>query len=290
MKKAIFLLAVVFICSNLKAQNRFTGYLYTLQSGAKERFEYSVTTSFSDGVYKTVYRLFKPGSQKNRYSITASNFKDSKKVVVVVNDKQYLLSVMNGKEETTYDTFSLKPFGFRGNLSIFDKSAPSQLAVQFISNRFEYVKVLSFLGSYSDNIDQFFIFSQNDKIIEAKAPVAAAKNANDTLSGPNQMSKSTSGTRWFTGTKKFCDGVGEWYYKVTITGNKITLQSYADKNNESQKDHTDPVETIHGIIKGKEIITNDPPQYKTNRFKFENGILYEVNDEGEYNEYNECEK
>jgi hypothetical protein len=58
--------------------------------------------------------------------------------------------------------------------------------------------------------------------------------------------------------------------------------------NESHKDHTNPVEKIRGIIKGNEIVTNDPPQYKTNRFKFENGILCEVNNEGDYNEYTEC--
>jgi hypothetical protein len=288
MKRVSLLLIFAVAYLSLTAQTRYIGYLYNHQEGSKEKFEYSVSTSFSEGAYRTIYRLYRPGSTKNRYTITASHFKDLKKVTVEVNDEQYILTVMSGKEETTYDAPSAKPFGFRGNLSIFDKSAPSQLAVQFISSRFEYVKVLSFLGSYSDNIYQFFIFSQNDKIIESRAPITAAPNTNDTLSGPKLISKNASGTGWFTGTKKFCDGVGGWYYKVTITGNEITLQSYADKMNESHKDHTNPVEKIRGIIKGNEIVTSDPPQYKTNRFKFENGILYEVNNEGDYNEYTEC--
>ena len=102
---------------------------------------------------------------------------------------------------------------------------------------------------------------------------------------PKAIFKGVNGT----GTKMFCDGLGGWYYKVTISGNDITLQLYADKKNESQKDHIKPVETIRGVIQDNKIITKDATEYKTNRFKFENGILYEVNDEGEYNEYKECQ-
>jgi hypothetical protein len=71
---------------------------------------------------------------------------------------------MSGKEETTYKTSTMKPFGFRGNLGIFDKSAPAQLAVQFLSEKGEYVRVLSFLGSSVDGEFQFFLFNQSDKI------------------------------------------------------------------------------------------------------------------------------
>ncbi len=95
--------------------------------------------------------------------------------------------------------------------------------------------------------------------------------------------------RWFTGTKRFCDGLGEWYYKVTINGNGITLLQYADRKNKLHKDKINPVETIQGIIEANKIITKDAPEYKTNRFKFENGVLYEVNNEGDYNSYQECQ-
>lgn len=71
---------------------------------------------------------------------------------------------MSGKEETTYENPTMKPFGFRGNLGILDKSAPSQLAVQFLSEKAEYVRVLSFLGSSADGEFQFFLFNQSDKI------------------------------------------------------------------------------------------------------------------------------
>jgi len=77
--------------------------------------------------------------------------------------------------------------------------------------------------------------------------------------------------------------------KLLLTGNKITLQLYPGEKNDIHKNKTKPVEIIYGVFQGNKIVTNDPPQYKTNRFKFENGILYEVNNEGEYNEYNECQ-
>lgn len=130
-------------------------------------------------VYKTIYRLYRPGSSKNRYTIIASHFKDLKKIVVEVNDEQYLITVMTGQEETTYEEPTLKPFGFRGNLAILDKAAPAQLAVQFLSGRYDYVKVLRFLGSSADGIFKFFMFNENDKIPmpRSASPIADNKSS-----------------------------------------------------------------------------------------------------------------
>ncbi len=83
-----------------------------------------------------------------------------------VKDEEYLLSVMDGKEQTTYEAPTLKPFGLRGNWGLFVKSAPSQLVVQFLSAHYEYVRVLSFLGSSDNGIAQFFVFNSADKIEE----------------------------------------------------------------------------------------------------------------------------
>jgi hypothetical protein len=88
---------------------------------------------------------------------------------------------------------------------------------------------------------------------------------------------------WFTGTKMFCDGMELWYYKVTVKNDSITLFSYPGKEN------VHPLEKIYGHIEGNKIITNDPPEYKAPRFKYENGILYELNNEGGYNYFKECE-
>ena len=95
-------------------------------------------------------------------------------------------------------------------------------------------------------------------------------------------------SKFFTGTKRFCDGLGGWLYEVTISGNNIMLKLFPDENNSYHKDKTQPVEIIKGKLEMGKINTNEPPEYLTNRFKFESGALYEMNNEGEYNEYNEC--
>jgi hypothetical protein len=128
-QKIALLLIFVLSIFMLKAQHRSAGYLYTYPLGVQHRFEYLVSTSFGEGAYETVYRIYPPGSGKCRYTITASHFKDSKTVVVAVNDEQYILTVMNGKEEASYYQPNLKPFGIRGNVGILGRSAPSQLVI-----------------------------------------------------------------------------------------------------------------------------------------------------------------
>ncbi|WP_207516105.1 hypothetical protein [Longitalea luteola] len=293
------LLALVLITSFIvaNAQSRYSGYLHTLQTGFKEKFEYSASTTFSGGVYKTIYRIFKPGSSTNRYTIIASHFKDEKKVTVEVRDERYLLSAMNGKEETTYDSPSLKLFGFRGNLAMFDKSAPNQLAVKFISSSFSYIKVSSFLGSYSDNIFQFFVFNQSDKITEARTNNIVMPKKGNTQSGTKAVFKGVNTTPdsiknnfgWFTGTKKFCEEGEFWYYIVTISDNSITLISYPGAKNDHFKNKSQAIFTVYGHIEGNKIITSDSSEYKAPRFKYENGILYELNNERGYTDYKECE-
>ena len=105
----------------------------------------------------------------------------------------------------------------------------------------------------------------------------------------NDMDKTKqSTTGLFNGTKKFCDGVDAWYYLVTLNQNNITLKSFADKKNNYHKNKTSPTEVIKGIIKDGKIITKDASEYLTNRFRFENGILMEINNEGGSNPYTEC--
>jgi hypothetical protein len=204
---------------------------------------------------------------------------------------------MNGKEETTYDSPSLKLFGFRGNLAVFDKSAPNQLAVKFISSNFSYVKVSSFLGSYSDNIYQFFVFNQSDKIVEARASNIVKSKKGIFQSGPKAVFKGVntssdsikSNSGWFVGTRKFCEEGDYWYYLVTISDSSITLISYPGTKNDHFKNKSQALYKISGHIEGQKIITNDSPEYRASRFKYENGILYELNNEGGYNDYKECE-
>jgi hypothetical protein len=270
------------------AQTKPTGYLYTQQTGSKAVFQYSITTRFANGAFQTIYKLYKQGASKNRYTITASHFKVDKKIVVEVNDEQYLLSVMNGREEVEYETETLQPFGIRGDMGILDKSAPSQLAIQFVSSRFEYVRVIDFLGSTSDGIFQTFVFNTNDKIIEPKNGVVNSRDSKKPKAKFAGSTKTDSASRLFTGTKNFCDSEKAWRWDVTIKNDSITLKMFAGSANDYHKNKSKPVEVIKGIVLNGKIITKDPPQYLTNRFKFENGILYEMNNEGDYNDFPEC--
>jgi hypothetical protein len=289
MKKVILTSLLIFLMLFVSAQAKSVGYLYTLETGLKETFQYSISTAFSNGTFQTIYKLFKPGTTKARYTITASHFKIDKKMVVEVNDEQYLLSVMNGKEEVTYDTETLQPFGIRGNMAIFDKSAPNQLSVQFVSGRFEYVRVINFLGSYSDNIFQFFLFNKNDKISEPKESIIdknESKVPKAKFNPPAQKDSITN--KLFTGTKTFCDAEKVWKYEVTIMGDSIILKLFPGITNNQYKNKTIPREIVRGVVRNSKIVTKDPPEYLTNRFKYEGGILFEVNNEGDYNDYPEC--
>jgi hypothetical protein len=67
------------------------------------------------------------------------------------------------------------------------------------------------------------------------------------------------------------------------------------KLNEYHKNKTKPVEVIKGKIIGDIIKIPRPEncedcgdEYETGRFKYKNGILYDANIEGGYNEYYDC--
>lgn len=92
----------------------------------------------------------------------------------------------------------------------------------------------------------------------------------------------------FTGTKTFCDELQGWKYEVTIKNDSITLKLFPGSANSHYKNKSKPIEIIKGIIVNGKIITKDSPEYLTNRFKCTNGILYEVNNEGDYNDFPEC--
>jgi len=121
----------------------------------------------------------------------------------------------------------------------------------------------------------------------AKEPVQQPSKPTQETS-PVEERKSVASSNLFSGTKKFCDGLGSWYYLVTINGSNITLKSFADKKNSYHKNKTTPTEVINGVIKDGKIITKDAPEYLTNRFRFENGVLIEINNEGGDNPYTEC--
>jgi hypothetical protein len=84
----------------------------------------------------------------------------------------------------------------------------------------------------------------------------------------------------FQGTKRFTDG--DWNYVVTIRQDSITLKLYPSATNTYHKDKTKAQAIVKGMIKEGDITTASDRSYK-----FENGNLYELNNEGGWNEYKE---
>jgi hypothetical protein len=84
----------------------------------------------------------------------------------------------------------------------------------------------------------------------------------------------------FTGTKKFTDG--SWNYVVTIKQDSITLKLYPSATNTYQKNKTKAQAVVKGTVKEGQIATSSDRSYK-----IEKGNLYELNNEGGWNEYKE---
>lgn len=95
-------------------------------------------------------------------------------------------------------------------------------------------------------------------------------------------------TGFFSGTKTFCDGFDAWRIEVYISGNNISIKIFPDPKNPNFDSPSEAVETVNGKIENGKIVTNDPPEYLTNRYRYENSVLYEKNNEGGENEYREC--
>lgn len=107
---------------------------------------------------------------------------------------------------------------------------------------------------------------------------------------PIKESSNEISSSYFNGTNIFCDENKDWKYVVSIKGDNITIVSYPGINNSYYKNKSKSLETINGMIKNGKIVTKDSSEYLTNRFSFENGILYETNNEGGLNKYIKCLK
>jgi hypothetical protein len=84
----------------------------------------------------------------------------------------------------------------------------------------------------------------------------------------------------FKGTKKFTDG--DWNYVVTVKQDSITLKLYPSATNMYYKNKIKAQAIVSGKIEEGKIVTSSDRTYK-----FENGNLYELNNEGDWNEYRE---
>jgi len=100
--------------------------------------------------------------------------------------------------------------------------------------------------------------------------------------------KNDSSPPYFTGTKRFCEK-GAWDFVVTIINNSITIKAYPNKTNPMIKNKLIASKIEKGYIKNGKIYTKDESgSYVSDIYKYENGVLYELNIENEYNTYYLC--
>ncbi|HAN37493.1 MAG TPA: hypothetical protein DCQ29_01205 [Chitinophagaceae bacterium] len=94
-------------------------------------------------------------------------------------------------------------------------------------------------------------------------------------------------TTFYEGTKIYCDEYKYWYLKVTINTSKITIETYPGENNSYHQNKDTPKSVEKGFIKNSRIFISD--ERETLEYKLENGILFQLNNEGGYSEYRECD-
>ena len=104
-----------------------------------------------------------------------------------------------------------------------------------------------------------------------------------------QPDKQAYANLFFSGTRKFCDSHEIWTYIVTINNDDVIIKSFPGKNNNLYRDKSKANEIIKGKIVNGEIKTKNLSGVPGNRFKYEDGIFYEMNDEDGYNDYHLCQ-
>lgn len=177
------------------------------------------------------------------------------------------------------------------------KSIYAKTLAQYILNKYNRNTANKNTSSASSDRNKHFAGGDKSVVkIDAHSQKKASDRFKESSKQKNEKAIFKSGNEngldsisLFTGTKKFCDEGEYWYYLVTISDSSITLISYPGTKNDHFKNKSQALYKINGHIEGNKIITNDPPEYRAPRFKYENGVLYELNNEGGYNDYRVCE-
>lgn len=94
-------------------------------------------------------------------------------------------------------------------------------------------------------------------------------------------------SKFYEGTKYFCDSTGTWYYSVTIIERNILIKQYPGANN-TREDKITPLATIRAVINGDNIVNSDN---SPSNYKYENGDLFEKTGIGDqWEKFIECKK
>jgi len=154
-------LSMTSFMSPFQQQTYLRGYQYLVSTNHDTPFKYTRVYSNSGNEFVTKYTIYHPTEGYASIIITATHFKDEKKIVVKVTDAGGGIFADINQEETTYETASLSPFGFKGSVrALGGNRVPNQLMVKFASNKFENIKVMHIAGSHENNDFKFFVLDE----------------------------------------------------------------------------------------------------------------------------------
>lgn len=137
-------------------QVMYKGYQYNVNDDEFYAFKYTRTYTTSNDGYLTVYKIYNPKNGRIVITVNARHILSEKKIVVEVKNPNGGIFSDVCKEETSYTSASLKPFGFRGATGAFGNRIPNQLMVKFASNKFQNVKVVHVNGTEAGSNNLLF--------------------------------------------------------------------------------------------------------------------------------------
>jgi len=161
--KTVFTVLLTVFLTNAYSQTKYTGYQYVLNSDDYISFKYTREYKTVGENYVTIYKIYHPTKGHHAFTITATHYKADKKVKVDVDDAGGGIFAHINSEETTYDSASLEPFGFRGSVgALGGNRVPNQLMVKFVSNKFENVKVVH-VNATEPGTNNFYFYVLDEK-------------------------------------------------------------------------------------------------------------------------------
>ena len=155
---------LLFTLSESYSQTKLTGHQYTMSSDSYIAFKYTREFQQEGDSYKTVYKIFHPTKGYHAFTMTATHLKSEKMVTVEIKNTGGGIWTHINSEKTTYETPSLETFGFRGAMgALGGNRVPNQLTVKFISNKYDYVKVMNVNSTQSGDNSDFYFYVFNEK-------------------------------------------------------------------------------------------------------------------------------
>lgn len=147
---------------NSNAQKKHTGYFCT---GANKFSEFKYTREYSEkqDTFITVYKIYNE-SYGHYLNITATHLKKEKKITVSIDD----VTVPNGHIYThllLYKEASMEIMGRMGEFKrTFDKQnlLPNEIAVYFVSPKFENIKVMHAMKDLGINSTKWYILDEEN--------------------------------------------------------------------------------------------------------------------------------